>query len=59
MTNVWDQLLVAFVGALPALVVALWAWFKAHAASTSEKWDDDVVQAIEKIASGVGEAAKK
>jgi hypothetical protein len=41
------------VAAIPGLVLGGWAWFKAHAAQSASKWDDEAVALVEKIAQGV------
>lgn len=56
-----NTLVPAAMAAVPGLVVAVFAYLKAHAAASPEKWDDEVVAAIEDIAHGVvdeREAAK-
>lgn len=48
-----DTILTAVLTVAPVLVIALWAWFKAHAASSAAKWDDEAVALVEKIAQNV------
>jgi len=55
MESITDTILVAVIAAIPGLVMGVWAWFKAHAASTPAKWDDRVVGAIEGIAEKIVE----
>lgn len=37
----------------PGIFIGLWGVFKAHAASSAAKWDDEAVALVEKIAQGV------
>jgi hypothetical protein len=51
--GVIDQILGWALAAVPGLVIAGWAWLKAHAAQSAAKWDDEAVALVEKIAAGV------
>ena len=51
--SVMQTIMIALVAGAPALFMAMWAWFKAHAAQTPEKWDDKVVATIEAIATKI------
>ncbi len=48
--SVLQTIMIALVAGAPALFMAMWAWFKARAIATPEKWDDKVVSTIEDIA---------
>jgi hypothetical protein len=51
--SILDGLTSLAVAAIPGLVLGGWAWFKAHAAQSASKWDDEAVALVEKIAQGV------
>jgi hypothetical protein len=51
--SIVDGLTSLLVAAIPGLVLGGWAWFKAHAAQSASKWDDEAVALVEKIAQGV------
>lgn len=46
----------ALAAALPGLLIAIWAWFKARAAASPETWDDRVVRVIEEVAERAAES---
>jgi hypothetical protein len=50
---IFSNILDLAVASVPGLLLALWAWFKAHAAQSAAKWDDEAVAMVEKIAQGV------
>lgn len=52
-------IIVAVLAALPATVLATWAWVKAKVAETEAVWDDEAVALVEKIAKGIVEQAAK
>lgn len=55
----WNDIAKAILtGAVP-VVIALWAWFKAHAAQTDAKWDDAFVAFITNVAKGAVADAQK
>lgn len=49
----WNAVIAAAVPGVVALVVAAWAWVKARAAQTPEKWDDRAVEFVEDVIRGV------
>lgn len=51
--DILNTILTAVLAASPGLFLALWAWFKAHAAQTDAKWDDAFVAFVTNIAKGV------
>ena len=55
--TVLQTIVVAVLAATPGLVLSIWAWFKAHAATTAATWDDEAVAYVEKIAQGVVDKA--
>lgn len=57
-SSITDLLVTAAVASAPGLFFGLWAWFKAHAAQTPAKWDDNVVSAVQTIAQGVVDKSK-
>jgi hypothetical protein len=50
-----EVIAVAAVAGLPAFILALWAWFKARAAATSQLWDDHIVEVVQNLTKGVQE----
>jgi hypothetical protein len=50
---IFSNILNLAVASIPGLLLALWAWIKAHAAQSAAKWDDEAVAMVEKIAQGV------
>jgi hypothetical protein len=50
---IFGNILDLAVASIPGLILALWAWFKAHAAQSAAKWDDEAVAMVEKIAQRV------
>jgi hypothetical protein len=52
-SSVLDSLTTLVLAAIPGLVLGGWAWFKAHAAQSAAKWDDEAVALVEKIAQSV------
>src|SRR5215471_671343 len=51
--SIVDSLTNLVAAAIPGLFLGGWAWFKAHAAQSASKWDDEAVALVEKIAQGV------
>ena len=51
--NILQTILIALLASAPALIMAVWAWAKAHAAGTEATWDDEAIAFVEKIAQGV------
>ena len=54
-SDVTGTILGIIVASAPGLVLGAWALFKAHAANSAAKWDDEAVAFVEKIAAGVVE----
>jgi hypothetical protein len=52
-SSILDSFTSLMVAAIPGIVLGGWAWFKAHAAQSASKWDDEAVALVEKIAQGV------
>jgi hypothetical protein len=50
---IFSNILDLAAASAPGLLLAFWALFKAHAAQSAAKWDDEAVAMVEKIAQGV------
>ncbi len=57
--EILNTIFIAVMAATPGLFLALWAWFKSHAAQTDAKWDDAFVVFVTSIAKGVAADAAK
>lgn len=55
--SILELILAGVAGSLPGLILAGWAWFKAHAAQSAAEWDDWLVARVEQVARGVVEKA--
>jgi hypothetical protein len=54
MEDVLGTLVTAAIAAVPALVISLFAWFKAKAANDGvQDWKDSVVATVEEVAADV------
>lgn len=52
-SDILALILTGITAAIPTLFVALWSWFKAHAAQSAATWDDEAVALVQKIAQAV------
>lgn len=59
MQAIWEVIQTNIVPLLlaqvPVVLIALWAWWKSHAAQSAAQWDDKSVQWIEQVAKAVME----